>query len=247
MMKYLFITLMLINWSANALSEDGFFQDKTIGWFWYKDLTLAKSKSLKEAPLDPATQVDFEKEELDRVLKVAIKEPTEQNLINFIKLRNKLMDQSYNFGLRLQQVNLMNPELDQLKTYPVNQVAKAIYKEQKTARVQDKIAKLSQTHGLFYIFTSNCPYCHGFAPTVKNFAAKYNWSLIPITLDGKATDDFPEARADNGMVRQLKITAVPALIMVEPKANKVFPIAVGLISEEEIIARIDLLTREVKS
>lgn len=245
-MRYLLVILILTNCVANAVNKDLFFQNKTSGWFWYKDSVLTKSKSSNQAPIaDLAAQVDFEKEELDRLLKIAIKEPNEQNLINFIKLRNKIIDQSYNFGLRLQQVNLMNPQLDQLKTYPTNQVAKAIYKEQKTANVKNKIAKLSQTHGLFYIFTSNCPYCHNFAPTVKNFATKYNWSLIPINLDGKATDEFPDARADNGVVRQLKITAVPALIMVEPKANKVFPIAMGLVAEEEIIERIDLLTREV--
>jgi conjugal transfer pilus assembly protein TraF len=246
-MRYLFIILILINWVAYALIEDGFFQDKTSGWFWYKDPVLAKSKKLSRTLMDPAAQVDFEKEELDRVLKIAIKEPTEKNLINFIKLRNKILDQSYNFSLRLQQVNLMNPELDQLKTYPTNQVAKEIYKEQKTTKVKAKIARLSQTYGLFYIFKSNCAYCHTFAPTVKNFATKYNWSLIPITLDGKAIDEFPMARADNGMVSKLQISAVPALIMVEPKANKVFPIVIGAISEEEIIERIDLLTREFRS
>jgi len=247
MMKHLLIILILINSVANAVNKDLFFHNKTSGWFWYKDPSLTKSKpSIKPPIADLAAQVDFEKEELDRVLKIAIKEPTEQNLIDFIKLRNKIIDQSYNFSLRLHQVNLMNPELDQLKTYPTNQVAKEIYKEQRTASVRDKIAKLSQTHGLFYIFTSNCLYCHSFAPTVKSFANKYGWSLIPITLDGKATDEFPDARTDNGMANRLKISAVPALIMVKPKANKIFPIAIGAISEEEIIERIDLLTREVK-
>ena len=244
MTKYLFIILM--NSTANACSEDLFFQDKTSGWFWYKDHILIEGKKLSQNPIDPVAQVDFEKAELDRVLKIAIKQPTKQNLINFIKLRNKIIDQSYNFSIKLQQVNLMNPELDFLKTYPVNQIAKEIYNEQKTANVSAKIAKLSQTHGLFYIFTSNCRYCGVFGPTVKSFANKYNWNLIAITLDGKATAEFPDARTDNGMVGKLKIGAVPALIMVEPKAHKVFPIAIGAISEEEIIERIDLLTRESK-
>ena len=241
---YLFIILII--WSNSAIGADLFFEHKTSGWFWYKDRILAKSHNPSSYSIDPVAQLDFEKEELDRTLKIAIKQPTEQNLINFIKLRNKIIDQSYNFSLKLQQVNLMNPELDSLKTYPINQTAKAIYKEQKTASITTKIAKLSQTHGLFYIFTSNCPYCKAFAPTVKNFANKYNWSLIAISLDGKASDEFPAARDDNGAVRKLKISAVPALFMIEPKANKVIPIAIGAISEEEIVERIDLLTKEAK-
>ena len=244
-MKNLIMLLILLNCKSYAVSEDRFFQDKTVGWFWYKENTIVKSKNFNPSQIDPAAQVDFEKEELDRLLKIAIKQPTGQNLINFIKLRNKIIDQSYKFSLGLQQVNLMYPELDNLKTYPVNQVAKGIYKQQKTEDVANKIAKLSQTHGLFYIFKSDCRYCHAFAATVKSFANKYNWSLIPITLDGKKIPEFPDARADNGMVGKLKVSAVPALIMVEPRANKIFPIAIGAISEEEIVERIDLLTREL--
>lgn len=246
-MMILFIIFMLINSKAHAVSSDLFYQDKTSGWFWYKDNLITENKNLNFNETDLVSQLDFEKEELDRLLKIAIKAPTSNNLINFIKLRNTIIDQSYNFGLRLHQVNLMNPELDNLTTYPVNQVAKEIYKQQKTSKLKTKIEKLSQTHGLFYIFKSDCPYCHVFSATVKNFANKYNWSIIAITLDGKTITEFPDARVDNGASHKLKISSVPALIMVEPHKNKVFPIAVGAISEEEIIERIDLLTREIKS
>ena len=243
-MRYLILMLIFINFKVNALSEDLFFQNKTSGWFWYKERRLKENTLIEEKPMDYVSQVDFEKEELDRLLKIAIKSPTKANLINFIKLRNKIIDQSYNFSIRLQQVNLMNPELDSLNTYPVNQGAKEIYKQQKTEDLTAKITKLSKTHGLFFFFKSDCKYCHIFAPTVKSFSHKYNWSLIPITLDGKNIPEFPEARFDNGIANKLQISGVPALIMVEPKANKVFPIAIGAISEEEILERIDLLTRE---
>ena len=244
-MRSLILIFILINSAAYAITEDLFFQDKTSGWFWYKDHIMVKNKHSNQIQINPEAQVDFEKQELDRLLKIAIKQPTQQNLINFIKLRNKIIDQSYKFSLQLQKINLIHPELDQLKTYPVNQVAKEIYRQQKTENVEAKITDLSQTHGLFFIFRSDCRYCHSFAATVKNFANKYNWSVIAITLDGKANPEFPNARSDNGWARKLKISGVPALIMVEPKANKIFPIAIGAISEEDIIERIDLLTREI--
>lgn len=242
-MKYLVYLLILV--ADKGFCDDSFYQDKTSGWFWYKDHNISKNKNLTKRPINPADQVDFEKEELDRVLKVAIKEPTDANLIQFIKLRNKLIDQSYNFGLRLRQVDLMNPTLDELKTYPVNQVSKEIYKTQKREHIEQKIARLTKTHGLFYVFASNCTYCHAFAPTVKNFAAKYGWSLIPISLDGAPIADFPDARQGFGLEKKLNITAIPALIMVEPKSGKVIPITTGVVSEEEIVERIDLLTRVI--
>lgn len=241
-MKYLWYLLIIV--TTNGFGDDSFYQDKTSGWFWYQDPKI-NHKNIKLEP-DFAQQVDVEKEELDRVLKVAIKSPTDANLIQFIKLRNKLIDQSYNFGLRLRQVDLINPELDQLKTYPVNQVSKEIYKAQKREHIQQKIAKLTKTHGLFYVFASGCAYCHAFAPTVKNFANKYGWSLIPISLDGVPIVDFPDARQGYGLEKKLGIKAIPALIMIEPKSGKVLPITTGVVSEEEIIERIDLLTRVIK-
>ncbi len=228
------LLFLLIVVAAKGFCDDSFYQDKTSGWFWYKDPKI-NQKNIKPEP-DFAEQVDFEKEELDKVLKTAIKAPTDANLVKFIKLRNKLIDQSYNFGLRLRQVDLMNPELDELKTYPVNQVSKEIYKTQKRKHIEQKIAGLTQTHGLFYVFASSCAYCHAFAPTVKNFVSKYAWSLIPITLDGIPIAEFPDARQVHGLERKLNIKAIPALIMVEPKSGKVIPITTGVVSEEEIIS-----------
>jgi conjugal transfer pilus assembly protein TraF len=244
-MKYfLFLFTLFVNRGfCVENTTDSFHHNKTSGWFWYQDPQREKPQlESKETP-DLAAQVDFEKEELDRLLKIAIKAPTEENLIRFIKLRNKILDQSYHFGLRLQQANLRYPTLDHLKTYPINKTANELYALERRADIDRKIGGLTKTHGLFYVFKSGCAYCHAFAPTLKGFTKKYGWSLLPITLDGIATPDFPEARLDNGAAQKLNITTVPALIMVEPKTGIVTPIATGVISEEDIVARIDLLTR----
>lgn len=241
-MKGLLYFLMFL--TSTGFCADTFDQNKTVGWFWYQDPQPQKAKPANSDTADLAAEVDFEKEELDRILKIAIKAPTEENLINFIKLRNKIIDQSYHFGLRLQQENLRHPALDQLRTYPTNKVANEIYGLERRTAIERKIAGLTKTHGLFYIFESRCAYCHAFAPTVKGFAKKYGWSVLPISLDGIGIADFPEARRDNGTARKLNVSVIPALIMVEPKTGRVSPISTGLISEDEIIERIDLLTRE---
>ena len=138
----------------------------------------------------------------------------------------------------------MHPELDKLTTYPSNGIAKEIYKNKQQQLVQQKIATLAKTHGLFFVFASHCLYCHAMAKTVKSFTNAYNWRVLPITLDGKTLPEFPNARRDNGMAAKLNIKNIPALIMIEPNKGEIMPIATGVISEEEIIERIDLLTRE---
>jgi conjugal transfer pilus assembly protein TraF len=237
-MKFLLLLWLIV---PLAYGEISFEQDKTAGWFWYKE-KHAPQKQVRK--ISAPKQVALDKEQLERALRTAIKAPTDANIVEFIKIRNKIMDESYNFGLRLHQVNLMHPELDQLTTYPSNGSAKAIYQKQRQQQIEQKILALAKTHGLFYIFASHCPYCHVFAKTVQSFADKFNWSVLPITLDGKGLPEFPYARRDNGMASKLQIKNIPALIMVEPTGEKIFPIATGVISEEDIMERIDLLTRK---
>lgn len=233
--------------ASTAFGMENFYLNHAEGWFWYKkEEVKEKRKKLLKLETNKILQVDVEKEKLEQALKLAYQVPSDENLIKFITLRNKIVDRSYNFGLRLKQVSLLHPELDKLTTYPTNHLAKDLYIAEKRKLVEEKISALANKYGLFYIFSSKCPYCHAFAPTVKNFANKFGWKVLPITLD-QSIPDFPKAQLDNGITRKLNIVQLPTLIAVEPIEGKTIPIAVGIISEEQLIEQIDLLTREVKS
>jgi len=80
---------------------------------------------------------------------------------------------------------------------------------------------------------------------VKRFAEKNGWSVLAISLDkGKPSfPEFPKAKPDNGIAARLNITHVPALIALHPKTGQMIPLAFGMISESEIEARVEALTR----
>ena len=84
------------------------------------------------------------------------------------------------------------------------------------------------------------------APLIKDFSGKYNWNVLAVSLDGKALPEFPNAKQDNGIGANLKVTSVPALFAVHPITKAIIPLAQGMISETEIEDRVLLLTKSMK-
>ena len=66
----------------------------------------------------------------------------------------------------------------------------------------DSIGALGRDHVLFFFFRSDCPYCHAFAPTLEAFQARQGIRVVAISVDGGAMPGFPDARRDNGNVRE---------------------------------------------
>ena len=127
---------------------------------------------------------------------------------------------------------------------PVNQSALHIYHAEEQKKKEAKIKALAKEYGLIYFYRGGCPYCKAFAPVIKEFSAKYNWSVLPVSLDGDISADFPNSRRDNGIAKALNITVVPAVIALHPKSKEQIPLAYGFISQQEMLNRINLLVED---
>ena len=238
-MKLMILLLLAL---SSAAAHD-FYTQHQDGWFWYHDKLVKPNQAMQLSVITPEQQVDLDKEALDVATKTAYQNPTEANIINYIRKSDKVLDKSYHFALKLRQVRLQHPDLIKRQVHPTNQIAKELYVTEENQVMAQKITKLAKEYGLFYIFSSQCKYCHAFAPTVKRFAEKYQWQVLAIAADGGSLAEFPDAKPDNGIIRKLKITAYPALVAVNPYSKKILPLAMGMVSEEEIISRISILTR----
>jgi conjugal transfer pilus assembly protein TraF len=232
------------------LSAEGFFTQRYKGWHWYEEIQKKKESTRKQVQNDkpdiksPTKIIEDQQKKLKQSLHQAVVNPTEQNLKNYMQLQQKLMNQSQKFSENWQKVLYKYPNLDETVKFPVNQQARHIFldKEQKNREIA--IKKLSSEYGLFYFFRLNCVYCHKFAPTVKRFAQKYNWTILGISLDGGRLAEFPKAMRDNGIAAKFGIQHSPALIAVHPKTKQVIPLAYGMIAESEIERRAYFLSQQ---
>jgi conjugal transfer pilus assembly protein TraF len=190
--------------------------------------------------------VEFEalQKRVEDLRNIAIINPSEQNIRNYLNIQNFVIEKASTFADVAQRVIWASPELDPTVTgRPVNAKALEVFDREQAGARTNTVAQLSQTHALFFFFRSDCPYCHQFAPLLKDFEAKFGLKIVPISVDGGGLPEFRSPRMDNGIARTLDVRQVPALFLAEPRGGKITPIGYGVLSESELLERIFVVTQ----
>ncbi len=218
------------------------------GWHWYHDPLWITPTKPKPSPAtvishDPINTLSIVQRIAKRALDHAILHPTPDNVSYYIKIQNMINNNSSHFARVWQQVLQHNPQLDYSIMHPTNHVGKQVYLDQYHQAQAQAIHALAKHHGLFFFFRSTCPYCHRFAPIVKDFAQRYGITVVPVSLDGGTLPEFPHAKIDNGASQTFHVSVVPALFLVDPTTKNVTPVAYGLTTENVIAERLYQLTQ----
>lgn len=242
----------------DARVEDSYWRDRERGWFWYDDPLPERSEvpkprpkalptiSAPAAPKKPSELVEFEalQKRVEDLRNIAIINPSEHNIRNYLNIQNFVIEKASTFADVAQRVIWATPELDPTVTgRPVNAKALEVFDREQAGARTNTVAQLSQTHALFFFFRSDCPYCHQFAPLLKDFEAKFGLKIVPISVDGGGLPEFRSPRVDNGIARTLDVRQVPALFLAEPGNGKITPLGYGVLSESELLERIYVVTQ----
>ena len=246
------LMLLLVVLGSNAVfAEDttSYWLRKRDGWFWYRDPPLPAAKSLPKPalPRQPPELAEFEsmQKKLDDLKRVAVMNPTDSNLLAYMRYQRHVMNKSEVFAERWQQLVWTVPELDYgLTGRPTNSLAISVFDERLQERQAQRIRALSATHGLLFIFRSDCPYCHRFAPILKRFEQEFGMLVFPLSIDGKGLPDYPNPQPDNGTAAKLNATVVPALYLTAPSKREIRPVGFGVMALSDLIERIATLAQE---
>jgi conjugal transfer pilus assembly protein TraF len=235
-------------------TTQSFWQDRSRGWFWYEQ--KPEPKEIEPEESKPVTSLSTTKsnkpnevralealqERYETSKAVAIMNPSEKNMYQFLTLQKELRERSARFADVAQRVVWTSPELDySLTGRPTNSVAIKTYDQQQQQSRDYGLKAVAQTHGLFFVFRSDCPYCHKMAPIIQRFAAQYGFTIIPISMDGRGITEFPQPMADNGLSQRLQAKVVPALYLVETRSRTIHPIGYGVMADNEVAERIQVL------
>jgi conjugal transfer pilus assembly protein TraF len=236
-----------------------FWQEHTQGWHWYQIIPRQINHDDQEKQLvhhgeneqDDASSNDVEarmqhvQHIVQNALHQAVLDPTPKNVRHYIRIQNRINQQAGQFANVWKTVIWRYPELDYSLDHPTNQIGKHLYLDALQEEIEQSIHHLAKHYGLFFFFSHHCPYCRAFAPIVKDLTKRYDISIVPISMDGTVLPEFPNAKKDNGIVEKLNIQHWPALLAVNPKTSEIIPIAYGLISKEELLSRIYILTKMI--
>ena len=217
------------------------------GWFWYRDPLPPKPRPPSTTPKKPKDLADFEslQQRLEELKRVAVMNPSDTNLLAYMRFQRMVMDKSQVFADRWQRLVWSAPDLDYgLSGRPTNAMAINVFDDQQRDRDAQTVRTLAATHGLIFVFRSDCPFCRRFAPILKRFEQDYGMTVLAISLDGGTLPDYPDARPDNGMAARLNATAVPALYLTAPARREIRPVGFGLMSMSDLLERVAALARD---
>ena len=219
------------------------------GWFWYRDPPepLRPPKESSPAPSRSPELVRFEamQKRLDDLKRVAVMNPSDANLLAYMRYQRFVMNKSELFAQNWQRLVWTVPDLDYgLTGRPTNSMAVAAFDEQQRERQAQTVRNLAATQGLLFIFRSDCPYCHRLAPILKRFEQEFGMTIFAVSLDGRGLPDYPNPQADNGIAARLNSTIVPALYLTAPSTRQIRPVGFGLMAMTELVERIAALAQD---
>jgi conjugal transfer pilus assembly protein TraF len=232
--------------------------DHWCGWHFYED-PEDEEEPKKDAPAKPDPKPLVKKKDekpsqpaelqamkdqqrrLEDLRHVAIITPSEENVRRYLEFEQFVYRQANTFSEVARRVGLtMGPLMPDNSARPTSSLAARVFDDQKRQSATARLDDLKNTHALFYFFRSDCPYCKSFSPTLARFEQQLGIKVVPISLDGRGTPEFPSFKTDNGIATTLKVDSVPALFLAEPGQGKVIALGSGVMSQQEIIERISL-------
>lgn len=229
-------------------------EQQKLGWNFYCDRlkieeeqevkTTSKPEVASESQKELANkEVERLKKEHDTLLNTAIIFPTQENIKKFLAFNLEQLNRSSIFAESAQRSVWQTPDLNYNLKRPINTVGKRTWIDEQNKKQKDTALNLSSRYGVFFFYRGDCPYCHAFAPVLRNFSDTYNMNIKGVSLDGGILKEFPNSTIDRGQAKKLGIDAVPATVLFDKQTQEMIPIGYGALSQEELLQQIYTLTK----
>ena len=198
-------------------------------------LNSKQEPSSKQEPYDQ--RIEALKRDFNRSQRKALDNPTVENIIIAQRLHKQILEKSHKFAAMWQLASLLDYKLIN-SNEPANSLHKKLHEVNQKENNSAKLKYLSKSWGLILQVSSECSYCHAFAPIVRQFASKYGFQLLFVSSSGVLFEDVQTAK-DTGLLKQLNPEhIVPTLYLVDSKGQQIYPIARSIINEDKIAENI---------
>lgn len=224
-------------------------QENPEGFLWYNEEEIQPVTFEKPAPMMQQNDLvndeirsltptlDRLKQNFDTALKVAIDNPSYENVTKAQRLQNEIFIKSQEFAKIWQLVSLLDPSLSN-KDMPSNVLQKRIYDENKKITNQQQLREISKNWGLIVQVSFNCRYCKTFAPIVKDFARANGFQIVAASSSGSSFEGIGGIQSGSFLNQLNPAMEVPVLYLVSSDSKYIYPVSRGIINEDEIGANI---------
>jgi conjugal transfer pilus assembly protein TraF len=182
--------------------------------------------------------------QLDELKARAILEPSEANVLAYVRYQREQLDRSSTFADVWQRALWQNSDVDYTLQRPVSTIGKRAWLDNRSAERAGAMAKLAQRYGIFYFYAQSCAACEIQSPILKSVGESNHVSIVAVSMDGGPNRTFPNYVVDSGRRARMGLSgrATPALVLFDTVTKRPIPIGTGLMAADEIIDRIFVLT-----
>jgi conjugal transfer pilus assembly protein TraF len=259
--------LCLLRPTSTALAAGGqdWLKDHERGWFWYEAIPeeipeepqveppapppTAPPVTVPEPPKPqgpPPLSAQWIRENLEKYQKLAIDNPTPENVAAYLYIQRVMLDKSQRFSEQVKHVVQLDPFLDQGTRRPIASYGGAQFSKETLAARARLMAQIAQQAGIFFFFQGGCGHCEIQAPVLNSMIERYGFVVFPISIDGQPLKNglFPKYVMDRGQARQLQVIQTPALFLGKPNTRDIIPLGQSTLSRDQLEDRILVAARD---
>ncbi|MDD1449703.1 conjugal transfer protein TraF [Sphingomonas sp. H160509] len=220
--------------------------ERKLGQWFYCERPKAK-QSTPQASAQPqqssTARLKAITKQLDELKARAILEPSEANVIAYVRYQREQLDRASTFSDTWQRALWQNPDIDYTLQRPVSTVGKRAWTDNRAATRDQVLSRLGQRYGMFYFFAQSCAACEVFSPILRSVAESHRITVMAVSNDGGPSRQFPNYVVDSGQRQRMGVPlATPALVLFDTVTRKTVPIGFGVMSADEVMERIFMLT-----
>ncbi|KJW07326.1 F plasmid transfer operon family protein [Orientia tsutsugamushi str. UT144] len=202
------------------------------GFLWYNDkhdheLDDSTSKLIRRAH---DHRIEELKEQFNQAQRIALDNPTLENVIIAQRLQKKIMEKAHKFATMWQLATLLDYQLINANE-PSNSLHRKLYQEKSEQKNDSKLKNIAKNWGLILQVKEDCLLCKAFMPIVHGFANKYAFQLLAVSKNNELLNKLNPKHV------------VPVLYLVASDGKKIYAVARGIISEDKIIDNILAIDR----
>lgn len=198
------------------------------------------------APLTATEQMMEFRALIDETKHRAVLNPTRENVLAYMEINKLIGDKAGAFTDQWQRILFETPHLNANVDSPLAEAGIGVYQDQMLAAREATFQRVANEAGIIFIFESDqvCGICRVQGQILQQLEDRYGVNILAVSMDGGGNASFPDAFVDNGRLQELGLDEYPAptLALVEPESGGVAVIGSGLVTADEILERVFVIT-----
>ncbi|WP_076415052.1 conjugal transfer protein TraF [Shewanella sp. UCD-KL12] len=235
--------------------DDAFYKAREKGWFWHESPPIEEEEPEVKSKVEITQEViqvqgesepemieinaEWLKDNIPILKMKAINNPSSENLGAFYSAQRIMIDMSSNFATKTtdyfrKEGNFLSEE----HRRPTESFMLSNFKRQRQEQSKPVLAKIGMKGGLWFFYSSTCPYCKKQLPLMKILADYYEVNVLYVSLDGGVLPGIPEDNVVYDTTGQValdfNIQVTPTTVLVSNDGQSFEMIAQGAASLDKI-------------